>query len=150
MIARDLSVSLHKCSILVVDDDPHVLTTLAQLLKGEFDVLTADSAETAQQRFAERDIDLILADQNLPGMSGVQLLEWVRERSPRTVRLMMTGMAKLEDAVQAINCGQVYSFLFKPWRAEHLLQNLRNAARTFLLEQSHEELLQELRSLNTD
>jgi diguanylate cyclase (GGDEF)-like protein len=133
-----------------VDDEPFVLTTLVALLGKEFEVLTASSAEAAQALFAQRDIDLILADQKLPQMAGVQLLEWVRQHSPKTVRLLMTGLAKFEDAVEAINCGQVYRYLFKPWRADELLQILRSAARTFLLERSHDELLEQLRRLNLD
>jgi diguanylate cyclase (GGDEF)-like protein len=134
----------------VVDDDPAVLATLGRLASREFEVLTAPSAEAAQAIFVRREIDLVLADQNLTGMSGVQLLEWVRGHSPRTVRLLMTGLAKFEDAVEAINCGQVYRYLFKPWRADELLQILRNASRTFLLERSHDQLLEELRRLNLD
>jgi diguanylate cyclase (GGDEF)-like protein len=134
--------------VLVVDDEPPILHTLSQLLANDFEVLTADSAEAAQRIFAQREVDLILCDQRLPGWTGVQLLEWVRQHSPRTVRLVMTGLARLEDAVDAINCGQVYRYLFKPWRSEELLQILRNAARTFLLERSHEQLLHELRDLN--
>src|SRR5262249_25681512 len=77
-----------------------------------------------------------------------QLLEWVRARSPHTIRLMMTGLGRLEDAVDAINCGQVHRYIFKPWRNAELLQILRNAAKTFALERSHEQLLDELRQLN--
>src|SRR5262249_17738476 len=77
-----------------------------------------------------------------------QLLEWVREHSPRTVRLLMTGFAELEDAVDAINRGKVYRYLFKPWRVEELLQILRDACRTFKLERYNEELIEELRQLN--
>ncbi len=68
----------HKCSLLVVDDEPYILATLAALLGNDFDVLTADSAEAAQRQFAQANIDLILSDQKMPRMSGVQLLEWVR------------------------------------------------------------------------
>jgi diguanylate cyclase (GGDEF)-like protein len=139
-----------KCSLLVVDDEPNILTSLSLLLSKEFEVVGVESAEAAQQVFAEREIDLILSDQRLPGMNGVQLLEWVREHSPRTIRLMMTGLARLEDAVEAINCGQISRFVFKPWHSDELLQVLRNAARTFLLERSHEQLLSELRDLNLE
>jgi diguanylate cyclase (GGDEF)-like protein len=143
-------VSTRKCSLLVVDDEPYILPTLSALLSGTFDVLTADSAEAAQQVFATRDIDLVLTDQRMPRMTGTQLLEWVRERSPKTVRLLMTGYAELEDAVEAINRGQVYYYLLKPWRTEELQHILRNAAEKFGLERSREELLEELRRLNLD
>jgi diguanylate cyclase len=141
-------VSKYRCSLLVVDDEPYILSTLAGLLSPEFEVLTADSAEAAQAYFASRDIDIVLTDQKMPRTSGVQLLEWVRQHSPRTIRLMMTGFAELEEAVDAINKGQVFRYLFKPWRHEELLDVLRGAARTFLLERSHEQLLEELRQLN--
>lgn len=144
----DDSVSPVKCSLLLVDDEPYILNTLSALAGKDFEVTTASSAEAAQQVFKERDIDIILTDQKMPGMTGVQLLEWVKEHSPRTMRLMMTGLARLEDAVDAINCGQVHRYLFKPWRANELLQILRTSARTFLLERSHEQLLEELRRLN--
>jgi diguanylate cyclase (GGDEF)-like protein len=143
-------VSSRKCSLLVVDDEPYILPTLAALLAGTFEVLTADSAETAQQIFLARDVDLILTDQRMPRMTGTQLLEWVRERSPKTVRLLMTGYAELEDAVEAINRGQVYHYLLKPWRTEELQQILRNAAEKFELERNRDQLLEELRQLNLD
>jgi diguanylate cyclase (GGDEF)-like protein len=129
----------------VVDDEPYILTTLAVLLGKDFEVYTADSAAAAQDVFARHRIDLILSDQKMPRMSGVHLLEWVRQHSPKTIRLLMTGFAELEDAVEAINRGQVYRYLFKPWRADELLQILRDACRTHQLERRNEQLLEELR-----
>ena len=143
-------MSKQKCSLLVVDDEPYILATLAALLDHEFEVITSDSAEVAQSIFAQRHIDLILSDQKMPRMSGVQLLEWVRQNYPKTIRLLMTGFADLEEAVEAINRGQVFSYLPKPWRTETLLDTLRSAARTFLLERSHEQLLDELRLTNEE
>ncbi len=152
---RHSPVSKYKCSLLVVDDEPYILSTLSALLANEFEVLTADSADAARSLFATgtaktREIDLILTDQKMPRTSGVQLLEWVREHHPKTVRLLMTGFAELEEAVEAINRAQVFRYLFKPWRPEELLETLRDAARTNLLERSHEQLLQELRQLNLE
>jgi diguanylate cyclase (GGDEF)-like protein len=135
---------------LVVDDEPYILPTLAALLAADFEVITADSADAAQQVFARRPVDLILTDQKMPRRTGVQLLEWVREHSPRTVRLLMTGYAELEDAVDAINRGHVYYYLLKPWRTEELLQILRNAAEKFNLERSRDQLLEQLRQLNRE
>jgi diguanylate cyclase len=144
------SMSSTKCSLLVVDDEPYILTTLTALLANDFDVLAAPSAEAAMQEFARRPVDLILTDQRMPRTTGVQLLEWVRQNYPRTIRLLMTGFGELEDAVEAINRGQVYRYLFKPWRADELLQILRDAARTYQLERNNERLLEELRRLNVE
>jgi diguanylate cyclase (GGDEF)-like protein len=138
-------LSTKKCSLLVVDDESYLLPPLSALLAGDFEVLTADSAEAAQRVLSNRPIDIILTDQKMPRLTGVQLLEWVRQHSPRTVRLLMTGYAEHEDAVEAINRGQVYYYLLKPWRIEELLQILRNAAEKFQLERRQEELLEDLR-----
>ncbi len=144
------SQSTWQCSILVVDDDPVILGMLNALLQQDFEVLPAACAEQARHLFENRPIDIILADQQLPGESGVQLLEWVRMRSPSTVRMLMTAGARVEDLVDAINNGQVYRYIFKPWRNDNLLEILRDAARRFLLERSHEQLLEELRRLNVE
>jgi diguanylate cyclase (GGDEF)-like protein len=138
-------LSTSKCSLLVVDDESYLLSPLSALLANDFEVLTADSAEAAQRILSARPIDIVLSDQKMPRMTGVQLLEWVRHHSPRAVRLLMTGYAEHEDAVEAINRGQVYYYLLKPWRIEELLQILRNAAEKFQLERRQETLLEALR-----
>ncbi len=143
-------MSKYRCSLLVVDDEPHILATLVAMLDSEFTVFTADGAEAARKVFADHVIDMVLTDQKMPRVSGVQLLEWVKQHSPRTVRLMMTGFADLEETVDAINKGQVFRFILKPWRHEVLLDMLRTGARTFHLERSHEQLLEDLRRMNEE
>jgi len=123
---------------------------LPALLADEFEVLTASFGDAAQRLFATRSIELVLADQKMPRMSGVSLLEWVREHHPQTMRLLMTGFAELEEVVEAINRSQVFRYIFKPWRTDELLETLRMAARTFLLERSNLQLLNELRQLNLE
>jgi diguanylate cyclase (GGDEF)-like protein len=143
-------VSATKCTLLVVDDEPFILPTLAALLKDQFSVLTAESADAAQALFDQQPIDLILTDQRMPRRTGIQLLEWVRQNHPRTVRLLMTGYAELDDAVEAINRGHVYYYLLKPWRTEELQQILRNAAEKVVLEHNQTQLLDQLRRLNQE
>jgi diguanylate cyclase (GGDEF)-like protein len=138
-----------RCSLLVVDDVPEVLDVLARLLAADFDVVTARSAAEARQAFARRPTDLVLADHKMPGETGVQLLEWVARHHPRTVRLLMSGFADLETAIDAVNRGRIYQFLPKPWASnEELTLTLRNAAEKFALERSRDELHEELRELN--
>jgi len=145
-----MSVTPYKCTLLVVDDEPYILSTLANLLSGEFNMLKAGSAEEAQKLVGTHNVDLILSDQRMPRTTGVELLEWVRQHSPKTVRLLMTGFAELEEAVDAINRSQVFRYIFKPWRAGELLETLRSAARTFTLERSNELLVDQLRQLNLE
>jgi diguanylate cyclase len=143
-------VSPNKCSVLIVDDEPYILPTLAALVGRDFEVVTASSADAAQAVLEQRPIDILLTDQRMPRRTGVQLLEWVRTHAPQTVRILMTGFAELEDAVSAINKGHVYHYLMKPCRTEELLQVLRNAAEKLRLERDRERLVEELRRAKQD
>lgn len=143
-------MNAHNCSLLIVDDEPDILTTLTTQLAESFTIHSAASAEAAQMIFSRYPIDVVLTDQNMPRQTGVQLLEWVRQHYPHTVRLLMSGYAELEDAIDAINRGQVYHYLLKPWRSEELLQILRNAAEKRLLERSRDQLLHQLQQFNRD
>lgn len=141
-------MAVPRCSLLVVDDEPQILVALSALLEKDFDVLAAGNAEQAREMFRQHDVHIVLTDQRMPMTTGVQLLEWVRHHSPRTIRLLMTGNGELEEAVAAINRGQIYHYLLKPWHSNELKQVLRNAAEKFCLERNQEKLLQELSQLN--
>ncbi|MBY0514963.1 MAG: diguanylate cyclase [Gemmataceae bacterium] len=145
-----MNVTRYKCSVLAVDDDPGILAILRAQLASDFEVLTAGSAAEARDVLAQRTVDILLSDLQLPDETGLSLLDWVRRASPRTYRVLLTGTARLEDAVDAVNRTQVHRLVLKPWRAEDLLQTLRSTSRALLLERSHEQLLDELRRLNLD
>jgi len=137
-----------RCSLLIVDDMPEVRDVASRLLADDFDVTTAASADEAREVFTRRRVDLVLTDHKMPGESGVQLLEWVAQRHPRTVRLLTSGFADLGTAIDAINRGRIYHFVPKPWGNNvDLRQTLRNAAEKFVLEHSRDELVEELREL---
>jgi diguanylate cyclase len=139
-----------KCSLLIVDDERHILTTLSGLLDQDFEVLVAQSSEEALELLSRRDVDLVLSDQRMPRMSGVQLLEWVGQHRPKTVRLLMTGFGELHDAVEAINRAGVFRYIFKPWRVEEIRKILLDAAHAFQLERRHDQLLVQYRQLNEE
>jgi diguanylate cyclase (GGDEF)-like protein len=139
-----------KRSLLIVDDESYILRTLVLHVAPHYETLTADSADSAEAIFRQRSIDLLLTDQKMPKRTGIQLLEWVRQHSPRTVRLLMTGHADLDDAVESINRGHVYYYLLKPFRSEDLLLCLRNAAERFELEAARDQLLEDLHKLNRE
>jgi diguanylate cyclase (GGDEF)-like protein len=139
-----------RCSLLIVDDEGYLLPPLTGLLQAEFEVLTAGSADEAEAILRGRPVDILLTDQRMPGRTGVELLEWARQNRPDTVRILMTGYTELDDAISAINQGQVYHYLTKPWRAPDLLQALRNAAEKRALEKKRDELVNELVALNRE
>jgi diguanylate cyclase (GGDEF)-like protein len=143
-------VTVPRCTLLVVDDEPYILTTLQALLSSDFHVLTADSADGAAALFEQHRIDLVLTDQKMPRRTGVQLLEWVQHHHPRTIGLLMTGFAELEDAVDAINRGHVYHYFLKPPRAEDLILILRRAAERHALAEERERLLGQLQQKTTE
>jgi diguanylate cyclase (GGDEF)-like protein len=145
-----MNVTRYKCSVLAVDDDPAILSLLSIQLGNDFEVFTACSVAQARGLLAQRSVDMVLTDLQLPDEPGLALLDWVRRMTPRTSRILLTGTARLEDAVDAINQTQVHRLVLKPWRSEDLLQSLRAVSRALLLERSHEQLLDELRKLNLE
>ena len=145
-----MNVTRYKCSVLAVDDDPGVLALLRTQLSSDFEIITARTSEQARTVLAQRSIDILLCDLHLPDESGMTLLDSTRRASPRTARVLLTGTARIEDAVGAINHAQVHRLVLKPWRSEDLVQSLRTIGRGLLLERSHEQLLDELRILNSD
>jgi diguanylate cyclase len=140
----------YRCAVLLVDDEPAILALLAQQLGDEFDVHTACSVDQARDMINVQPVDIVLTDLQLGDGSGINLLEWVRQASPRTARVLLSGTARVEDAAEAINRALVHRLLLKPWRAQDLLDNIRSVARTLLLERSHERLLDDYRRLNQE
>jgi diguanylate cyclase (GGDEF)-like protein len=130
---------------LLVDDEPDLLALLQEALHGSHECLLARSADEARAVFTRQTVDLILTDHAMPGTTGVELLEWVRLYSPHTVRLLMSGLAGREDIIDAVNRGHIYYFLSKPWRAEEVVQAVRNAVEKIELERERDQLLSQLR-----
>jgi diguanylate cyclase (GGDEF)-like protein len=131
-----------------VNRDPVVVSQIAELASKDFDVHTAISAEGARDLLGSNSIDLILVDQHLSEMTGIRLLEWVREHSPKTLRLATAGLDDWDGSAGALHSGLVHRYLLKPWRSEELLEVLRHAARMSALQQDNELLMAELRALN--
>lgn len=111
--------------ILYVDDEPQNLTTLRYVLGDEFTLLTAKSGAEAVQLFERENIAILMCDQRMPGMTGVEVCKRVREIRPEVVRIIVTAYADLQAAVDAINEGQVARYVTKPWRNQELIDLLR-------------------------
>ena len=130
-----------KCSLLVVDNDSHVLLVFSSLLAHSFDVVTAECAEAARDAFMCRDINIVLTSLRMHNTNGMQILEWVREQHPKSIRLLMFEWDELNDAMETIESGLAYHHVIRPWRIEELQQILRNSADKYMLERRNEELL---------
>jgi response regulator RpfG family c-di-GMP phosphodiesterase len=129
-----------KHTLLVVDDEPDVCDSVHDLLRREFKVLKARSAAEGCQLMQEHEVHIIMTDQRMPQISGVEFLSKVRARHPAAVRMLFTGYADLESVIAAINRGHIYQFLKKPWRPEELENAVREAAAEYerLVHQSEE------------
>ena len=107
--------------VLLVDDEPDVLVVLEASLEDEWEINTADSGDEALERLDELDgVDLVISDQRMPGMTGVDLLAEIANRSPDTIRMVLTGYSDVGPIADAVNRGSAYRFLLKPWDIEEL------------------------------
>lgn len=113
--------------ILYVDDEPENLFTFRYALEGRFTVLTAPSGPEAIQVLQREDVAVLVCDQRMPEMTGIELCRRAREIKPDTVRIIVTAYADMQAAVDAINQGQVLRFLTKPWRNDELIEVLHSA-----------------------
>ena len=140
-----------KHTLLVVDDEPDVCDSVHDLLRREFRVLKANSGQEAFRLMQEEEIHLIMTDQRMPQITGVELLTRVKSRNPQAVRMLFTGYADLESIIAAINQGHIFQFLKKPWQAEELEAAVRHAAieydRLSGADADGEQLREELASL---
>lgn len=117
-----------KHCLLVVDDEPDVCDSVYDLLRREFRVLKATSALDGYRLMQEEEVHIIMTDQRMPRITGVELLAKVKAGNPHAIRLLFTGYADLESIIAAINQGHIYQFLKKPWQPEELLAAVRQAA----------------------
>jgi CheY-like chemotaxis protein len=133
-----------KPKMLVVDDEPDNLDLLYRTFRRDFNVFKADSGMTALQVLAaEGEVAVIISDQRMPEMKGTEFLSKTVPQFPDTMRIILTGFTDVEDLVDAINSGQVYKYITKPWDPNELKAVVQRAAETYeLLKQRTEELIQ--------
>jgi serine/threonine-protein kinase len=114
--------------MLFVDDDERILNALRSLVRADYDVVTATDGEQALEAFRDGAFDVVVSDQRMPGMTGVEVLRRVREIAPDTVRILLTGYTDLASMVGSINEGEIYRFVSKPWDNHELVTILEEAA----------------------
>lgn len=142
--------------VLVVDDEPHVLSALRRALhKQGFEVLTAPAVPEALALLAVEPVDAIVSDMRMPGQTGADLLARARQMAPDAVRILLTGHADMQATLEAVNEGEVFRFLTKPWEDALLVQAIREGLERRALERERDALREitarqneELRQLN--
>ncbi len=149
---------MHPPTIVCVDDELFLLNSLAETLKRrlgrDFLIEMADTAKFALEIFEDLqahgvEVPLIISDQIMPDMKGVDLLIEVSARSPKTLQIMLTGRASVEDIGKAVNSANLYRYISKPWEEEDLILTVKEAIRRFDQEKQLAEQNKNLQQLNT-
>jgi DNA-binding NtrC family response regulator len=131
-------------TILLVDDEPNVTDALKRALRREpYEILTAISGPAALELLERHHVDVVISDEQMPGMSGSVFLSAVRKQFPHTIRMILSGQASLEAAVRAINEGEVYRFFLKPCNPTDLAFTVQQALAHKRLEEQSRRLLRE-------
>lgn len=138
-------------TLLLVDDESNILASLRRLLRREgYTILTATSGKEGLELLATHSVDVIISDQRMPGMTGVEFLRKAKDMAPDTVRMVLSGYTDLQSVTDAINEGAIYKFLTKPWDDAMLVANIDEAFRRKLLSDENRRLSAELSRANSE
>ncbi|WP_022981605.1 EAL domain-containing protein [Ideonella sp. B508-1] len=149
LAAQHLSRDDGRRTLLLVDDEDNILAALKRLLRRDgYDILTARNGDEALRCLAEHPVDVILSDQRMPGMTGVELLHRAAALYPDTVRMTLSGFTDLQSIIDAVNEGAVYKFLTKPWDDDRLRNHVAEAFRRKGMADENRRLSAEVETTN--
>jgi two-component system NtrC family sensor kinase len=134
--------------LLYVDDEPDNLRIFELTFRRDFEILTATSAEEGLRLLNENPVAVVLSDQRMPEVTGVEFLSRVRDLDPKTIRILVTAYGDVDILGEAINDGSIYRYVPKPWEPDDLRLTLRRAIEMYALERERSALLDELTLLN--
>jgi YesN/AraC family two-component response regulator len=117
--------------IMIVDDEPVNLRTLERLFRRDYQVVTAQSGAEALTLLQQHDVALLISDQRMPEMTGIELMKNTVALRPQMVRILLTGYTDVSALIEAINCGLVYRYLTKPWNNDDLRVTVSRALEHF-------------------
>ncbi|MDP1726617.1 MAG: adenylate/guanylate cyclase domain-containing protein [Bacteroidota bacterium] len=136
-----------KHRILYVDDEMDNLIVFRSAFKRDYEIITANSGYEAQNLFQQHAIDLVITDQRMPGMTGIELLKDLPDE-PDSIRMVLTGFSDVEAIIEAINIGKVYKYITKPWDKNELKLTIDKALETLELRKENRSLIHELLEAN--
>jgi signal transduction histidine kinase len=139
-----------RIKVLIVDDEPESLNLLHRTLRGLYETSLARDGRQGLQCLACNPAAAVISDQRMPGMTGVEFLTEASHRFPHTQRILLTGYTEVEGLIDAINAGQVFGYLSKPWHPDDLLATLRRAVETHQLLKDKDRLLEGLQQKNQE
>ena len=137
-----------KTGVLYIDDEEHNLVSFKASLRREFNVYTAISPDAAQEFLDKEDLKVILSDQRMPKITGVEFFTDLKKTHPDPIRILLTGYSDMQAVVDSINQGEVYRCLTKPWDASNMVATINQAVEIFNLRKENKRLLAELKRVN--
>jgi diguanylate cyclase (GGDEF)-like protein/PAS domain S-box-containing protein len=136
--------------VLLVDDEEEVLLSLRRLLRREFDIHMARSAIEGYAILKDTPIQVVISDQRMPDITGAEFFSQVKETYPHAIRLLLTGYADIDAVISAVNDGNIYRYITKPWNPDELPAIVRGAYEHYRTIVQNIQLVHELRLLNED
>jgi response regulator RpfG family c-di-GMP phosphodiesterase len=140
--------SEEKIKVLYVDDERNNLISFKATFRDRYKVVTAISGTEAIERLEEESFHIIITDQRMPNMTGVEFLESILDKYPDPIRLLLTGYADINAVIDAVNKGKIYHYLSKPWDETELDMSIQNAFMTWRKRQDEKEENQKLTTSN--
>src|SRR3977135_4507806 len=134
-------------NVLYVDDEENNLNSFRAALRRNYNIFTALSGEEGMEILAKNDIHVIVTDQRMPNMTGVQFLQHIPSDQDN-IRIILTGFTDMESIIEAINTGKVYRYITKPWDKDELKITIDNAIATIMQRRNNKKLISELQANN--
>lgn len=137
-----------KIHVLYVDDEENNLIAFKATFRRDFTIFTAISAVAAKEILAQNDIQVLITDQRMPVTTGSELLAQAVQDYPDQIRILLTGFSDIDALKDAINLGQIYCYLQKPWNEEELRDTIKKAFEIYRVKKEKEELTGKLATSN--
>lgn len=134
----------NKITILYVDDEMNNLISFKAVFRIKYNVLTAISGEEAIKLLKNNSVDIIITDQRMPNMTGVEFLESILDEYPDPIRILLTGYADMNAVIDAVNKGKIFHYLTKPWNEEELDMTITRAYDVYRSRMAEKEMTQKL------
>jgi len=135
-------------NVLYIDDEPHNLTSFKASFRRNFNIYTVEEAAEARKILENKEVHVILSDQRMPKMTGIEFFESILEDFPEPIRILVTGYTDINAVIDAINRGQVYKYLTKPWSEDDVRHAIEKAYEVYRLRKENEELTNKLIDAN--
>ncbi len=140
----------NKAVILYLDDEQENLNSFKAAFRRDFKIYTAINAEEAEKILdkEERTISIILSDQRMPKVTGIEFFEKIKEKYPEMIRVLVTGYSDINVVIDAINKSQVYKYIQKPWDVDYMRKLIEQAFEVFTLRRENKKLTEDLLTVN--